>query len=191
MTISEIATPGNLSRNSYAPILEGMNRTGLAASWCPIARSLGVLGDPWVLLILRDAFYGLTRFDEFERSLGAAPNVLSSRLKRLVDEGLLERHRYSDHPPRHEYRLTGAGRDAKPIAIALLEWGNHHRAPDGRNVVLVNVETGAEIRPTMVDRTSGRPLDDAAFRLAATAEAPPEVHHRLAAKARRDTGRDR
>jgi DNA-binding HxlR family transcriptional regulator len=156
-----------------------MNRKILDASWCPIARSLGPLGDPWALLILRDAFYGLTRFDEFEQSLGVAPNILSGRLKQLVGDGLLERHRYSEHPPRYEYRLTEAGRDTRPVALALMEWGNRHLAPEGRSVVLVDTETGKEAQPTMVDRVSGRPLSDPAFRLAAGPKAPAAVRSRF------------
>lgn len=76
---------------------------------CPMARSLAVAGDAWNLLILRDAHAGLTRFDQFRKSLRIAPTILTKRLATLTDEGFLEKHRYSEHPPREEYRLTAAG----------------------------------------------------------------------------------
>src|ERR1700748_2862971 len=76
---------------------------------CPVARSLDRLGEGWSLMILRDAMLGLTRFDQFQKSLGIAPNILSRRLHRLVEAGLLEKARYSEHPPRDEYVLTDLG----------------------------------------------------------------------------------
>ena len=106
-----------------------MQRKSFGNMQCPIARSLERVGEWWSILILRDAFYGLTRFDEFQKSLGVAPNMLTRRLNALVEGGLLERQRYSERPPRHEYRLTEAGRDARSIAFALLAWGNRHLAP--------------------------------------------------------------
>ena len=162
-----------------------MNRTTLDASWCPIARSLAPLGDAWSLLILRDAFYGLTRYDEFEDSLGAASNILSARLKQLVEYGLLERHRYSERPPRYEYWLTARGRDARPVVLALLDWGNRHLAPEGTSVILVNTETGEQAHPVMIDEVSGRKLTDPVFQLAAGPAAPQAVHERLARRSGR------
>ncbi len=157
-----------------------MKRDVLQASPCPVARSLARVGDPWSMLILRDAFYGMTRFDEFERSLGIAPNILTARLKALVADGLLERYRYSERPPRDEYRLTEAGRDARPIIFALLAWGNRHWAPEGASVVIVNADTGERAEPLMVDRVTGRELSDPAFRVEAGPAASPRVHLRLA-----------
>ena len=84
--------------------------------------------ERWTILILRDAFRGVHRFDDFQRSLGVARNVLQTRLLRLVDEGLLERRRYQEHPPRHEYRLTARGEDLWPVLLALMEWGDRHRS---------------------------------------------------------------
>ncbi len=98
---------------------------------CPIARSLERVGERWSILILRDAFQGLTRFDQFQTSLGIAPNILARRLKSLVEAGLLERRRYSAHPPRDEYLLTERGRDFRPVIWSLLAWGNKHLAPEG------------------------------------------------------------
>ena len=80
---------------------------------CPIFRSVPFLGDAWNLLILREAFSGVTRFDGFRKNLGIAPTMLTKRLNQLTEEGLLQKHRYSEHPPRDEYLLTPAGRDAR------------------------------------------------------------------------------
>jgi DNA-binding HxlR family transcriptional regulator len=96
---------------------------------CPIARGLDRVGEWWNILILRDAFLGHTRFDQFQKSLGIAPNILSRRLRGLVAAGLLEKRRYQDHPPRDEYLLTEIGRDFLPVLHALLAWGCTHFAP--------------------------------------------------------------
>ena len=88
-----------------------MQRKSFADMTCPIARSLEHVGEWWSMLILRDAFGGMTRFDEFQQSLGIAPNMLTRRLAALVEAGLLERRRYSERPPRDEYVLTERGRD--------------------------------------------------------------------------------
>src|SRR3546814_14726677 len=101
-----------------------MQRKTFSTMACPIARSLERVGEWWNILILREAFYGSTRFDEFQASLGIATNTLTRRLNALVQEGLLERRRYSDRPPRHEYVLTPKGRDFRPVLLALLAWGN-------------------------------------------------------------------
>lgn len=158
-----------------------MRRAILDNSQCPVARSLGRLGDAWSMLILRDAFYGMTRFDEWERSLGIAPNILTARLKALVEDGLLERHRYSERPPRDEYRLTEAGRDARPVILALLAWGNRHLAPEGPSVVVLNADTGQAAEPVMVDRISGRMLSDPVFRIGAGPAAGQRIHQKVAA----------
>ena len=131
---------------------------------CPIARSLERVGEWWSILILRDAFNGLTRFDEFQTNLGIAPAMLTRRLKALVDAGLLEKHRYSEHPPRDEYLLTPRGRDFQPVLIALMAWGNAHFTPEGKSVIVVDTRTGREAEPVMVDRASGLPLSDPVFR---------------------------
>jgi hypothetical protein len=86
------------------------------------------------------------------------PNILTRRLKALVEAGLLERRRYSERPPRDEYVLTQAGRDFRPVLWGLLAWGNKHFAPDGPSVVVVDSQTGEQAEPVLVDRKSGRPL---------------------------------
>jgi DNA-binding HxlR family transcriptional regulator len=90
---------------------------------CPIARSLACMGDAWSILILRDASLGLTRFDQFRTSLGIAPTILTRRLALLTEEGLLEKRRYSERPPRYEYVLTNAGRDFTPVLALIGAWG--------------------------------------------------------------------
>lgn len=140
-----------------------MRRTDFSDMPCPIARSLERVGEWWSILILRDAFRGSTRFDEFQKSLGIAPNMLTRRLKALVEAGLLERRRYSDRPPRDEYILTECGRDFRPVLHTLLAWGNRHFAKDGPSALIVNRETGEAADPVLVDRVSGRPLSDPVF----------------------------
>ena len=145
---------------------------------CPIARSLDRVGEWWSILILRDASLGLTRFDEFQESLGIAPNILTRRLKALVEAGLLERRRYSERPPRDEYVLTEAGREFRPVLWALLAWGNKHFAPEGPSVVVVDSQTGAQADPVLVDRNSGRLLTTPTFRSAAGPAADARTRRR-------------
>ncbi|WP_225770160.1 helix-turn-helix domain-containing protein [Inquilinus sp. Marseille-Q2685] len=144
-----------------------MQRTSFAGMDCPIARALDALGEWWSLLILRDAFLGLTRFDDFQHSLGIAPNMLARRLKSLAEAGLLERHAYSHRPLRHEYRLTPAGRDVFPVLAALGAWGSRHATGGKVLVQLAGRADGAPIDPVLVDRRSGLPVtpETAEFRL--------------------------
>jgi DNA-binding HxlR family transcriptional regulator len=95
---------------------------------CSLARALEVVGERWTLLIVRDALLGLRRFDEFGESLGIARNVLSARLHLLVEHGVLERVRYSEHPERYEYRLTPRGTDLATAVSALMQWGDRYLA---------------------------------------------------------------
>src|SRR5262249_23722181 len=127
-----------------------MKRKSLGDMQCPIARSLERVGEWWSILILRDAFLGLTRFDQFQKSLKIAPNILSRRLNALVEAGLLERRRYSERPPRDEYVLTERGQDFRPVLWSLIAWGNRHFAPEGPSVQVVDAETGAPADPVLV-----------------------------------------
>lgn len=140
-----------------------MQKHNLAATQCPIARSMARVGEWWSILILRDALHGLTRFDEFQRSLEIAPNMLARRLNSLVESGLMRRRPYSVRPPRDEYVLTELGQDFRPVVLALQAWGNRHFALEGRSVLLVNRETGLEADPLIIDRVSGLPLTDPVF----------------------------
>jgi len=109
-----------------------MQRKSFGDMACPIARSLEHVGEWWSMLILRDAFAGVTRFDDFQANLGIAPNMLARRLATLVEGGLLERRRYQEHPPRDEYVLTARGRDFKPVLAALVAFGRRHYPAPGR-----------------------------------------------------------
>lgn len=155
-----------------------MKRTSLGSSQCPIARSLERVGEWWSILIMRDALSGLTRFDEFQRSLGIATNMLTRRLNALVEAGLLQRRAYSERPLRHEYVLTERGRDFREVNQALLAFGNRHFAPEGPSVLIVNAETGEAAEPILVDKRSGRPLSDPVFRTVAG----PAANERTRAK---------
>src|SRR5215831_11800409 len=155
-----------------------MQRKSFGAMQCPIARSLERVGEWWTILIMRDALHGLTRFDEFQRSLGIAPNMLTRRLNALVAAGLLQRHRYSVRPPRDEYLLTGRGRDFRPVVLSLLAWGNRHFAPEGASVVLMDTKTGTAADPVLVDRSSGKPITDSRFRMAAGPAAQARTRRR-------------
>ncbi len=126
----------------------------LSGKSCPIALSLDRVGEGWTIMILRDAARGLTRFDQFQKSLGIAPNILSRRLRCLVEAGLLEKSRYSEHPPRDAYLLTERGRDFRPVLWALLAWGNKHFLPEGDPVVLADQTTGQPANPTATDHTT-------------------------------------
>jgi DNA-binding HxlR family transcriptional regulator len=169
-----------------------MQRKHFTDMACPIARSLERVGEWWSILILRDAFHGLTQFDQFQKSLGIAPNMLTRRLNALVSNGLLERRRYSDRPPRNDYVLTEKGRDFRPVLWALLAWGNSHFAPEGPSVVVVDAETGITASPVLVDRVSGKVMTHPAFRSAPGPAADDQTRARHAVRAGRPrhTGRD-
>jgi DNA-binding HxlR family transcriptional regulator len=141
-----------------------MRRKSFRKMSCPIARTLERVGEWWSILILRDALHGYTRFDEFRKSLDIAPNMLTRRLTALVEAGLLERRRYSLHPPRYEYVLTECGRDFRPVILAMYAWGNKHFAPEGASILLVNAKTGAAAEPLLVDRRTGRALAESDYR---------------------------
>jgi DNA-binding HxlR family transcriptional regulator len=144
-------------------ILSFMQRKSFRGMACPIARSLERVGEWWSMLIMRDALHGLTRFDEFENSLGIAPNMLARRLKALVAAGLLERRAYSVRPPRYEYVPTARGREFRAVLITLLAFGNRHFAPEGASVTIVDAQTGVEAEPVVVDRATGRPIREPEF----------------------------
>jgi DNA-binding HxlR family transcriptional regulator len=124
---------------------------------CSIARALEIVGERWTLLIIRDAFLGLRRFDQFQESLGIARNVLTDRLGRLVAEGILDRIPYSERPERYEYRLTAKGRDLAVTLAGLRQWGDKYlskkppritrRRSDKRTVIAAFVPKGADVVP--------------------------------------------
>jgi len=130
---------------------------------CPLSSALGLVGEWWTLLILHDAFDGYTRFDQFQENLGISSSLLTSRLKRLVAHGLLERRQYQTNPPRHEYVLTELGRSLRPVVVVLAAWGNARLPADQRSMVLIDAETGTEAEPVVVDRVTGRRVDGPDF----------------------------
>ena len=131
---------------------------------CPIARSLAFAGDAWSLLILRDAHAGLTRFDQFRKSMGIAPTILTRRLAALTEEGILEKRRYSEHPPRDEYLLTQAGMDFLPVLFIIGAWGRQHRG-GGKLVRFLDAETGTEIKAVAVDEVTGAKIGTRPIRI--------------------------
>ena len=113
---------------------------------CSIARTLEVVGERWSLLILREAFWGTSRFDDFQAQLGIARNVLTARLTHLCDSGLMEKRMYSERPPRYEYRLTDAGRALGPVLIALIQWGDAHQpSPGGPPIRVLHSRCGGDV----------------------------------------------
>jgi len=159
-----------------------MRRKSFGNMQCPVARGLERVGEWWSILILRDAFRGMTRFDEFQTSLSIAPNMLSRRLNALVDGGLLERRRYSERPPRDEYLLTERGRDFRPVLLAMQAWGNRHFAPEGASVMLVDARTGKPAEPVLVDAVTGARITETTHRNVPGPAAGAGVRKRLATK---------
>jgi DNA-binding HxlR family transcriptional regulator len=125
---------------------------------CSVAGALEVVGDPWSLLILRDAFFGVRRFDEWRRRLGVARNVLAARLKALTAAGVLEARRYSDHPPRSDYVLTRKGRDLLPVILTLKSWGDRHVYGRAGPLELTHV-CGAPLEPRLVCAACDAPVE--------------------------------
>ncbi len=123
---------------------------------CPLAQSLSVIGEHWTLLIIRDAFFGLRRFDEFQKDLGIARNVLSDRLKKLVQAGVLKK---SSGPGHADYRLTEKGLALQPILLAMSQWGDTYLPhPDGKRLTFVDRRDGKAIKPIGAYAADGRRL---------------------------------
>ncbi len=136
-----------------------MKRSNVDHLNCSIARSLEILGEWWTLLIVRDAFLGIRRFDDFQRDLGISRNILSDRLATLVEHGVLERRRYQEHPERFEYRLTDKGVDLYPVIVSLLRWGDKWESPNGPPLRLVHQACGHDSQAVLVCSHCGEPLD--------------------------------
>ncbi|MDJ0752273.1 MAG: helix-turn-helix domain-containing protein [Ardenticatenaceae bacterium] len=127
---------------------------------CSIARTLSIIGDRWTLLILRNAFLGMRRFDDFQRQLDVTRHLLTDRLNLLHDHGILHKVPYQERPTRHEYRLTAKGKELYPIIMTLVQWGDKWMAgDDGPPLNYVDRQTGEPLRPILVDQNSGRPID--------------------------------
>jgi DNA-binding HxlR family transcriptional regulator len=157
-----------------------MKRTSFASMDCSVAHTLEVVGEWWTMLIVREAFYGTRRFDDFQANLGIARNVLTVRLQRLVEHGVLERTLYQEHPPRYEYRLTDKGRDLFPVLLTLMKWGDRWAGhPEGPPVLVCDRETGEALEPVVVDARSGRPIDPRHTRPGAGPGASPPTRRRM------------
>jgi len=128
---------------------------------CSVAAALAVVGDPWTLLILRDAFAGVRRFDDWRQRLGVARNVLAARLKTLVAQGVLETRLYSEHPPRKDYVLTAKGRDLRPVLLSLKAWGDRHVYGAGAEPVDFVHDCGAVLAPKLVCDACGEAVTGA------------------------------
>jgi len=120
-----------------------MQRTSFETMNCSVAQCLEVVGEWWSMLIIRDAFLGVRRFDDFQSRLGISRNILNRRLTSLVDAGILDRVPYQERPVRHEYRLTDKGRDLWPVLTTMREWGDKWAAPNGAPLELVHDACGA------------------------------------------------
>jgi DNA-binding HxlR family transcriptional regulator len=126
---------------------------------CSVARALAVVGDRWTLLVLRDAFLGVRRFDQFQRDLGTTRHRLADRLRKLVEHGILERVRYQERPARFEYRLTEKGRDLYPVVVSLTRWGDRWMAgEDGPPLELVHRNCGRRTMPALACPECGEPV---------------------------------
>lgn len=140
---------------------------------CSVARVLEHVGEWYNILILRDSMLGLTRFDDFQKSLGISSNTLSKRLQGLVDSGLLERRRYQERPPRDEYVITDSGREFLPVVAMMMAFGNNHFSPNGIDTVIIDKETGKAMTPTLVDLVTGKPINAETAIFAAGPDAAP------------------
>ncbi len=137
-----------------------MRRTSYELMNCSIASALDIVGEPWTLLIVRDAFYGVRRFDDFQENLGIARNVLTARLKKLVETGVFRKTAYRQRPLRHEYRLTEKGAALFPVIVGLKQWGDRFgvAARNGKPMDLVDRE-GHTLDPVLIDAATGQRLD--------------------------------
>jgi DNA-binding HxlR family transcriptional regulator len=146
-----------------------MRRTRFDRWPCPIARTTDLIGDWWTPLIMREAFLGRRRFEDFQRALGVPRAVLATRLDRLCDEAMLKKVAYEARPVRYEYRLTDKGRAFWDVLAAMWRWGSDWLwNGKGAPVMLVDRESGDEITPVVVDQNTGRRLDVRRLRTAPT-----------------------
>jgi DNA-binding HxlR family transcriptional regulator len=157
-----------------------MRRTSFQKMHCPIARSLERVGEWWSMLILRDALHGFRRFEEFRESLDIAPNILTTRLASLVEDGFLEKRQYSEKPPRFEYVPTQRGRDFRPVLLSLMAFGNKHFAPEGAMVEVIDTRTGKPAEIGAFDKQTGEPISAPNYAMVPGPAAPARVKARYA-----------
>ena len=135
-----------------------MQRTGFAKADCPVARALDAIGDWWSLLIVRDAFDGLRRFGDFQRNLGIAKGMLTARLRKLVELGVLEQVAASDGTAYQEYVLTKRGHDLFPVVVGLRQWGEAHLYARGEPHSVLLDQAGQAVGQLVLPSKSGKPL---------------------------------
>jgi DNA-binding HxlR family transcriptional regulator len=135
-----------------------MERKSFAEMNCSVAQCLEVVGEWWSMLVLRDAFFGVSRFDQFKERLGISRNVLNQRLNSLVGAGVLEKVPYSAHPPRYDYRLTDKGRDLWPVLTTMREWGDKYAAPNGPPLELIHKGCGQIAGTVITCSACGEPM---------------------------------
>ncbi len=138
-----------------------MRRTRFHDAPCPIARTTDLIGDWWTPIVMREAFLGRRRFDDFQKALSLSRGVLAQRLARLVEEGLLEKCLYQERPPRYEYVLTEKGRDFCPVLAAMWRWGSDWlwEEGDAPPLELCDRDSGRLVHPRVVDEETGAPID--------------------------------
>lgn len=135
---------------------------------CPVARTIERVGDAWSLMLLREAFYGATRFEQFQKRVGISPNILVRRLTKLINEGMLVKRQYSLRPPREEYVLTERGRDFRPVLLTLMDWGTRHFDDLADTMQLVERKTGRVVRVALVDADTGQPITESDHHVVST-----------------------
>ena len=137
----------------------------LSEQACPVARGLSVIGDRWTMLILRDCFLGIRRFDQFQERLGVTRHVLADRLRKLEAAGVLAREPYQERPRRYEYRLTSRGKDLHPVLLSLIGWANRHvPTTEPQPFDFVSSETGDLVDPVFVDAGTGERITHRSIR---------------------------
>ena len=135
-----------------------MERKSFSDMHCSVAQCLEVVGEWWSMLLVRDAFLGVTRFDGFQQRLGISRNILDQRLSRLVRTGVLAKIPYSEHPPRFDYRLTDKGRDLWPILSTMRQWGDQYAAPDGPPMLVTHKACGQVAAAVLTCSACGVPI---------------------------------
>ena len=129
----------------------------LRSESCPVARGLSVIGDRWTMLVLRDCFLGVRRFEQMQERLGITRHVLADRLRKLEEDGVLRREAYQERPLRHEYRLTEKGKALYPVLVTLMAWAEEHVPPEEKSsMTLLSRETGEVLEPVLTDANTGQ-----------------------------------
>ena len=155
---SDTADPGTAGLGDPGDTADPVDLSDLAGPRaCSVARTLELVGERWALLALREVFLGVRRFDAIQRNTGAPRDILSARLRKLVDSGLLRRSQYQDRPVRFEYRLTEAGRDLLPVLLTLMHFGDQHLT-EGDPPMTYRHACGAELTPVVVCACCGQPV---------------------------------